>query len=111
MAILTFIPRWRKSIRNFTAFLLALSIAALSTPAMAQPLCGKRADFLKHLSKNHQEAPTAMGLTGTGKIVEVLTSEDGGWTIIITDVDGDSCLVAAGENWEVIERVATEPAT
>ena len=94
-----------------------LAIAAVSallvagqSPARAQTLCGERSNFLSHLGKNHQEAPTAMGLTSTGKIIEVLTSENGSWTIIITDPDGNSCLVAAGEAWESIERLALKPA-
>jgi hypothetical protein len=81
-----------------------------STTASAQTLCGERANFLKHLGTNHQEAPTSMGLTSTGKVIEVLTSEKGTWTIIITDPDGNSCLVAAGEAWEAIKRVALKPA-
>jgi len=98
-------------------FRTGLAVTALSamfltapTTASAQTLCGERANFLKHLGQNHKEAPTAMGLTSTGKIIEVLTSEDGSWTIIITDPDGNSCLVAAGEAWEAMERVALKPA-
>ena len=108
MAILTFNRRWRKSIRKFPAFLLALLFVM---PAWAESLCSNRAHFLSHLGKNHKEAPTARGVTSTNKVVEVLTSEDGSWTIIITDAYGWSCLVAAGEAWEAVERVALEPAT
>ena len=79
------------------------------SPAQAQMLCGERNNFLKHLGQNYKEAPTAMGLTSTGKVIEVLTSEKGTWTIIITDPDGKSCLVAAGEAWEAIERLALKP--
>lgn len=88
------------------ALAMGLIIAA---PAHAQTLCGPRQSFIDHLGKNHGEAPTAMGLTSSGSILEVLTSEDGGWTIMVTRADGVSCLVATGEDWETIERVATDP--
>ncbi len=93
-----------------TPTLIVAFVALLSLPAQAQTLCGERANFLKHLGKNHQEAPTSMGLTSTGKIIEVFTSEGGTWTILITDPDGNSCLVAAGEAWEAIERISLKPA-
>jgi hypothetical protein len=85
----------------------ALALAPVA--ATAQVLCGKRADFLKHLDANHREAPTAMGLTSTGRVIEVLTSDTGSWTIIITGPDGKTCLVAAGEAWQTLGRTPPPP--
>lgn len=93
-----------------TAIATGLLIAG-TLPASAQALCSDRSNFLKHLGANHSEAPAAMGLTSGGKVVEVLTSESGTWTIIVTNPDGTSCIVAAGEAWEDIEPIALkEPA-
>ena len=40
----------------------------------------------------------------------VLTSDDGStWTIIVSMPNGTSCLLAAGENWQPVERVAQGP--
>jgi len=78
--------------------------------ASAQALCGDRTNFLKHLGKSYKESPTAMGLTSNGKVIEVLTSDKGSWTIIVTNPEGKSCVVAAGEAWESIERLAMKPA-
>lgn len=94
---------------GFALIGIAASTAVLASSASAQTLCGERQNFISHLGKNHHEATTAMGLTSSGKVIEVLTSEKGTWTIIVTNPDGRSCLIAAGEDWEAIERVAMEP--
>ena len=88
---------------------LAGSAALVAPAASAQTLCGERQSFLSHLGKNYHEATTAMGLTSSGKVIEVLTSDKGTWTIIVTNPDGRSCLIAAGEEWEAVKRVAMEP--
>ncbi len=94
---------------GFTLLALASSMALLPSAVSAQTLCGERQSFISHLGKNHHEAPTAIGLTSSGKVIEVLTSETGTWTIIVTAPDGRSCLIAAGEDWEVVERMAMDP--
>ncbi len=97
-------------LRKFTVSVLAAFVLALSvTAANAQVICGERAKFLENLSKNHQEAPTSIGMTSTGQILEVLTSAKGSWSIILTKPDGVTCLVATGEAWEPIKRVALGP--
>lgn len=98
--------RTRLALAALTGALLLGGIQAAS----AQALCGDRTNFLKHLGKSYKEAPTAMGLTSNGKVIEVLTSEKGSWTIIVTNPEGTSCVVAAGEAWESIERLAMKPA-
>ena len=95
----------RMLISILAAFVFVLNVTA----ANAQTLCGERAKFLAHLAKNHKEAPTSIGLTGAGQILEVLTSENGSWTIIITNPNGVTCVVASGDAWEPIARVAIGP--
>lgn len=70
--------------------------------AFAQP-CALRAEVLSHLENKYQEAPIAIGLTNGGGIVELL-SADGGktWTLIVTNPNGMTCLIAAGESWESV---------
>ena len=85
--------------------LVAAVALCLPTMAVAAPmLCGKRADFLRQLDASHGEAPSAIGLTGSGRVIEVLTSDAGSWTIIVTGPDGTSCLIAAGEAWQTLDR-------
>ena len=66
--------------------------------------------MLELLSKKYSEAPVAVGVTNNGGLVEVLSTGDGNtWSMIITSPQGMSCLVAAGEGWRLIERIAMDP--
>ncbi|MEQ9642777.1 MAG: hypothetical protein RIM84_22325 [Alphaproteobacteria bacterium] len=98
-------------VRTLLTTALGLGMLSLVSPAAAQSICGERGDFIKHLEKRHQEQPTSMGLASNGKMIEVLTSDNGTWTIIVTTADGTSCVVAAGEAWQtMMPQVAMKPA-
>lgn len=92
--------------KTLLAAILAVGIAG---SASAQTICGKRDTFLAQLAKSHQEAPIAVGLLGNGSVIEVLTSENGSWTMLVTDPNGATCVLAAGEAWETMTRVALGP--
>ena len=65
--------------------------------------CDQRARVIGHLAQKYQETPVAIGVTTSGGMVEVLTTGDGGtWTIILSNPNGTSCLVAAGEGWRAL---------
>jgi hypothetical protein len=92
--------------------LVCLAAFALPLPAMAagSMACSKRDDVLSQLGSKYKEAPSAVGLANNGGLIEVLTSDDGStWTIIVSMPNGTSCLLAAGENWQPVERVAQGP--
>lgn len=93
-------------LRIIAAVLVATSLAL---PASAQSVCGERGKFLEHLGSNYQEGPVAMGLVSDGSVLEVLTSKKGSWTIIVTQPDGKSCVVAAGESWEDVPLLVAGP--
>jgi hypothetical protein len=81
--------------------LLAVSVA----PAAAQHVCASRTDIVKSLEKEYQEAPSAMGMSDNGAVIEVLSARDGKtWTILMTTPDGNSCVVATGEMWEPLPQ-------
>ncbi|MCH9020119.1 MAG: hypothetical protein IIA73_07125 [Proteobacteria bacterium] len=84
---------------------LLLSGSLIAFPAMAQQAgpCDTRAEFLDHLSKTYEEAPVAMGVTSNGHVLEVVASESGTWTIIVTAPNGITCGIVAGENWETMK--------
>ena len=91
---------------------LGLALAAIAGPAFAQAQCDSRDKILAALAKKYSETPVAAGLTSKGGLVEVLSTGEGDtWTIIMSTPDGRSCLMAAGEGWRDIERVAlkTDP--
>jgi len=80
--------------------------AALPASAQQSP-CTERPEVVGHLAKKYAEAPVAIGLSSNGGVVEVLSSKKNQrWTMIITMPDGKSCLMATGENWEIIKTVA-----
>ena len=79
----------------------------------ARQQCDQRAKVIGHLAQKYKEAPVAIGVTTSGGMVEVLTSGDGGgtWTIILSNPNGTSCLVAAGEGWRALplDKSASDP--
>jgi len=90
----------------------AFAVATLTTAkpplAQEQAQAGKQCDardrVLTHLAKKYHEAPVAVGLTSGGGLIEVLSSGTGEtWTIIVSNPDGVSCLVAAGEGWRKLD--------
>lgn len=79
---------------------LGLSFAVLATAVAAQPPCGERKQLIHQLAKKYQELSVAFGVANGGKLLEVLTQNDGKtWSIILTEPGGRSCLIAAGESW------------
>jgi len=88
----------------------SFAVAALLGPVGAHAqtksqtlLCDQRASIIGHMAEKYREAPVAIGVTSTGSIVEVLTTGDGTtWTIIVSNPNGTSCLIAAGEGWRAL---------
>jgi hypothetical protein len=100
--------RWQARAKRLSAAIVLIAVG-ISTTAVAAPAnCAARADLLNELAKRYSEAPIAVGLANNGALVEVLTSDSGAtWTILISQPDGKSCLVAAGEEWQPLKRAAT----
>ena len=82
------------------SFAVAALLGPLGAHAQTQSetlLCDRRANIIGSLAEKYREAPVAIGVTSTGSIVEVLTTGDGTtWTIIVSNPNGTSCLIAAG---------------
>ena len=79
-------------------FFIPFIVAAI--PAQAQTICDDRAVMLDKLKADYAEAPVSRGLTASGtQMVEILASERGTFSIILTKPDGESCLMAAGDSW------------
>lgn len=87
---------------SVSATLLALGFSAVINPASAQAVtvCSTHAEVTKRLDKRLAQAPVAVGLANGGRVIEVFSSEDGDtWTIVLTQPNGKTCLVANGEAW------------
>ncbi len=92
-----------------TALAVALVVGFRAT-ASAQSVCTTHAEVIEQLGNRHSEAPVAIGLSGSGGVIEVFATSDGStWTIIITMPDGTSCMMAAGEAWETLPAPVRGP--
>jgi len=87
---------------------LAGTASAGEPQAPRQGMCGDRGQVLSTLDGGYKEHPTAMGLASNGTVVEVLSSEEGTWTIIVTAPNGVSCLMAAGDYWQSLPKPTAE---
>ncbi len=89
--------------------LLTVNLAAPSAQAhQIGPLCEARTTILKILNGTFAEKTNGMGLANNGAVVEVLRSEDGSWTIIMTAPNGVSCMLASGKHWQVVVTKADD---
>ncbi|MEM1233196.1 MAG: hypothetical protein AAGH70_03640 [Pseudomonadota bacterium] len=72
----------------------------LSTTQASAMNCATRDSIATALSIKYGEQPVSGGLQGDSRLVEVFVSEkDNTWTILVTEANGVSCIVAAGTNW------------
>ena len=99
---------WKKTIALATAF-AALGVLA-TVSAQAQSVCSERQTFLSKLGEQFSESPRALGLASNGNVLEVLSSQKGSWSIIVTAPNGTTCLLASGKYWEMVPILASEPA-
>ena len=82
----------------------AHSQSAVAQPAPAQPKCSPDARVQTAAEERSNTQPAFMGLTASGDLMEVRSTSDGRWTIVLTLKDGSSCAVASGNGWEAVER-------
>lgn len=95
----------------FTATGIAMGFAAMGTASAAPHACAKRTDAVSHLATKYEEAPVAMGIANNGGVLEVLSSEKGSWTILVTMPNGVSCMLATGQSWEAVTPILKGDAT
>ncbi|MDQ6432480.1 hypothetical protein RB623_00255 [Mesorhizobium sp. LHD-90] len=87
---------------GWTKALLAAAFIAVGTyTADAQYVfCTGHGNLVAQLGEKFQEKQLGVGTIGQVAVMEIFVAETGTWTIVITDVTGRSCIVAAGDNWE-----------
>ncbi len=97
-------------LRTFGIIAAVFTTFAIATPTLAQTVCGERTRFIERLDQRYREAPAALGMIDNGSVLELLTSSNGTWTILVTAPSGKTCMVASGENWETLPKLARGPA-
>jgi hypothetical protein len=82
---------------------LLFGMAATAPPAMAAPNCELRDTLVKQLSSKYSEQLAVGGLQkvqGTQALMEIWASaETGTFTVLVTNANGISCIVAAGTDY------------
>jgi len=89
---------------SFRWIKLAMAGAAMALvsafPARAQIVCGSHSDLVAGLAQAFQEKQVGYGVAGQTAVIEIYVSSSGTWTMLVTDVRGRSCILAAGDGWE-----------
>ncbi|WP_197919304.1 hypothetical protein [Thiosulfatihalobacter marinus] len=90
---------------------LALIWALTASSASAQANCLPSADLAAALRAKYGESVTGSGLTriqgGVPALLQVwISPESGTFTVVIVRASGLACVMAAGENWMVMEPLA-----
>jgi len=93
--------------------LLGCGLAAacmIATTATAAPnRCAPHTSVVQRLADVYGERRQAIGLAGDDTVIEVYASdESGSWSITITRPGGPTCLVAAGQNFQLEDAIIAE---
>jgi hypothetical protein len=83
--------------------LWATLLVGLASPVVipADAVCARRDALLTALAHRYREQPKALGLSSSGVVIELMTSGEGKtWTLLLTQPDGTSCIIATGEAWQ-----------
>jgi hypothetical protein len=72
-----------------------------ATPSPANSFCANRTEMVKSLADKFKENPTAVGQIDGSAVIEVFVSEKGSWTILATGTDGKSCVISAGDGFQI----------
>ena len=89
---------------RFLALAPAIALPAITllaaSPSFAQQACAPRSEIIAKLSQDFKENQQAVGVVNDKAVLEIFVSSKGSWTIVATSVDGTSCLLAAGKDWQ-----------
>jgi hypothetical protein len=83
----------------------------VALPAHAEQQCAPRDQVVKVLNAKFQENQRAMGLINERTMMEVYISPRGTWTMVVTNENGMTCVLAAGEAWDELPTAALGPAS
>ena len=97
---------------SFRWIKLAVAGAVMALPALparAQVICGGHDYLVARLAAAFEEKRLGYGVAGPAAIFEVFVSASGTWTILMTDVKGQSCILSVGEGWDSPTITAAMP--
>jgi hypothetical protein len=83
---------------------LLFCVSALPVRAespIAEVICAPRAEMVDRLTVRMGSRVAATGIRDIEAVIEVWTAPSGQWTMVQTYTDGQSCIVAMGEAWDM----------
>ncbi len=97
--------------RTIFSLVAASALFLSASSANAEQFCAPRDRAVMQLEKQFEELVSGRGLAANGKrMIELFVSEKGSWTVLISDPNGRSCVMASGENWQGITVLVGDPA-
>ena len=85
-------------------------IAAHAQNAAVVQACDNHAEIAGRLGEQYKEVPTGFGIQLNGNLLQLYVSQETGtWTLLSTSPSGVSCIVGAGENWEILPEPIDDP--
>ena len=91
------------------SLVMALVLSGFTASPRAENVCELRTRAVGALEAQFKERVSGRGLAANGgRMVELFVSKSGSWTILSTDAQGRSCLVAEGQYWQGITQVGGE---
>lgn len=95
---------------TFGALLVTAGLIWFYPASAATSQCAPSVAAKAQLAKRHHERVVSRGLADLGKgMIELLVSPNGSWTILGTNTEGLSCIVAAGDSWHDVPSKVVEP--
>ena len=95
----------RKQLFGLSFGFAAIIAAADMAQAQQTNRCAARDVVLDRLATGYGETRRTIGLATNNSIVEMYASETtGSWSITVTNPNGMTCLVAAGNSFEEVEE-------
>ena len=84
------------------AIVLLLPVPATAQQAACRPLD----DVLTVLAEGHNEQPVLMARNSDTGLIFVAEPGGGTWSVLQVNRNGEACLVASGDDWQLIPTVA-----
>ncbi len=98
---------YKVPIHTIAIIALALILLATTQASAAKRPCIDRATLVERLEARFGENLRAVGVATSGKgALEIYASPNGTWTVVMTNTNGLSCIMAAGHSWHDNMKIA-----
>ncbi|WP_217573937.1 hypothetical protein [Mesorhizobium sp. GbtcB19] len=83
-----------------TMIVAAGAMPTVAAQAETGSQCAPRADIVKALGDKYHESVAGRGLINPNVVLEIFVSDQGTWTVVASDIKGQSCVMSVGEGWD-----------